>query len=97
MVGPGEGEKGGKDARLCCFVWKENKQQQQQQKNPCKSNSLNYVHIQLLLEYTLFKKSIAWPILQTRKRDFKKRPNRNSNKNYIIIRNKRNKNVQDVD
>lgn len=66
-------------------------------KNPCKSNSLNYVHIQLLLEYTLFKKSIAWPILQTRKRDFKKRPNRNSNKNYIIIRNKRNKNVQDVD
>lgn len=30
-------------------------------KNPCKSNSLNYVHIQLLLEYTLFKKSIACP------------------------------------
>ena len=52
MVGPGEGEKGGKEARSHCLVWKENKQQQQQKK-PCKSNSLNYVHIQFLLEYTL--------------------------------------------
>lgn len=57
MVGPGEGEKGGRMLGHAVLSEKKANTTTNNKKNPCKSNSLNYVPIQLLLEYIHFKKN----------------------------------------